>query len=295
MVTGAGGFVGRHLLPRLAADGHDVSGCDLEVDVTDPAAVGKAVAACAPEALVHLAALSSVARSHDAAAATYRVNYLGTRNALEAAAQAPARCRVLVVGSGDEYGTAAPGAPPFREDAPLRPRSPYARTKAAADLLAGAAAARGLDVVRVRSFNHTGPGQSETFVAASFARQCAEIAEGLRKPLVRVGNLESVRDFLDVEDVVDAYTRLLDPGCPAGVYNVASGRGRRVGELLDGLLDLAGVKAEIVVDAQRLRPADHSVGDATRLRTVTGWSPRVPFRTSLERLMAHWRSRVRDA
>ena len=113
---------------------------------------------------------------------------------------------------------------------------------------------RGLGVLRVRAFNHTGAGQAETFVAASFARQCAEIAEGLRDPVVRVGNLDSVRDFLDVEDVVDAYARLLDPGVPAGVYNVASGTGRRVGELLDGLLEQAGVRAEIHVDPERLRP-----------------------------------------
>lgn len=295
LVTGAGGFVGKILLPRLASAGHECTGCDLEVDVTEAAAVAAKVAEVAPDAIVHLAGLSSVAASHRAAEQTYRVNFLGTRNVLEAALRCAPHCRVLFVGSGDEYGNHPPGAPPFTERAPLRPGSPYARTKACADLLGAAYARRGLDVVRTRSFNHTGPGQLDSFVASSFARQLAEIEIGRRPPRMLVGNLESVRDFLDVADVAEAYALLLEPGVPPGVYNVASGRGMRIGDILKRLLDCSYLQPQIEVDPERLRPADYAVGDAGRLRAATGWAPRIPLSSTLERLLEDWRLRVHAA
>jgi GDP-4-dehydro-6-deoxy-D-mannose reductase len=293
LVTGAGGFVGKTLLPRLAAAGHDCTGCDLEVDVTDAAAVAVKVSEVAPEAIVHLAALSSVVASRRAAEQTYRVNFLGTRSVLEAALRHAPRCRVLVVGSGDEYGGSPPGADPLVESAPLRPRSPYSRTKACTDLLGAVYTQRGLDVVRTRSFNHTGPGQLDSFVASSFARQLAEIEIGRRPPRVLVGNLDSVRDFLDVEDVVEAYALLLERDVPPGAYNVASGRGVRIGDILELLLDCSHVRPQIEAAPERLRPADHSVGDAGRLRAATGWSPRIAISATLGRLLEDWRVRVR--
>jgi GDP-4-dehydro-6-deoxy-D-mannose reductase len=291
LVTGAAGFVGGHLLPVLAALGHDAVATDREVDVADDAAVEACVTRVAPDAIVHLAALSSVVLSGREPRLTYRVNFLGARAVLRAAARARRRPRVLLVGSGDQYGVSAPGAPPFDEDAPLRPRSAYARTKACADLLGAAHAAAGLDVVRTRSFNHTGPGQADVFVASSFARQAVEIAAGRREPRLRVGNLDSVRDFLDVADVVDAYARLLEPSVPAGVYNVARGDGIRIGDLLEMILDLAEIHPEMTVDPARMRPTDHAVGDSTRLRRVTGWRPRVPLRDTLRRVIADWQER----
>jgi GDP-4-dehydro-6-deoxy-D-mannose reductase len=292
LVTGAAGFVGGHLLPALMEHGHEVVPTDREVDVSQAADVEACVNAVAPDAIVHLAAQSSVALSGQQPLLTYRVNFLGTRSVLLAAERAQRRPRVLLVGSGEQYGVAAPGAPPFDEGAPLRPRSPYARTKACADLLAAAYAASGLDVVRTRSFNHTGPGQADVFVASSFARQAVEIAAGLREPGLRVGNLDSVRDFLDVADVVNAYVRLLEPSVPAGVYNVASGEGIRIGDLLEMILDLADIRPEVTLDPARLRPTDHAVGDSTRLREVTGWRPRVPLREALRRVIADWRERT---
>jgi GDP-4-dehydro-6-deoxy-D-mannose reductase len=293
LVTGAGGFVGKTLLPRLASAGHECTGCDLEVDVTDAAAVAAVVVEVAPDAIVHLAALSSVAASHRAAEQTYRVNFLGTRSVLEAALHRAPHCRVLVVGSGDEYGSNPPGAAPLAESAPLRPHSPYSRTKACADLLGAVYAQRGVDVVRARPFNHTGPGQLDSFVASSFARQLAEIEIGRRTPRVLVGNLESVRDFLDVKDVVEAYALLLEPSVPPGAYNVASGRGVRIGDILKRLLDCSYIQPQIEIAPERLRPADHAVGDARRLRAATGWAPRVPISATLERLFEDWRVRVR--
>lgn len=291
-VTGGAGFVGRHLVPRLEREGWEVVSRDRELDVSDQAEVERALEWIKPGLVVHLAAISSVPESRREPTLTFRVNFLGTHALLEALAHKAPGARVLLVGSADAYGSAAPGSPPFRESSPLRPRSPYARTKAAADLLGAAYQARGLDVVRVRAFNHTGPGQSDAFVLPSFARQAAEIAAGKREPVLHVGNLDSMRDFLDVEDVIEAYLALSDRAVPAGAYNVASGVGRRVGDALEEILALAGVAPEIQTDPVRLRPTDSAAGDASRLREATGWEPRVPFETTLARLVADWRERV---
>ncbi len=295
LVTGASGFVGSRLLPRLAAQGASVLATDTDLDVRDAAAVRAAVKEARPEALIHLAALSSVAGSFEVAEAVAQVNFLGTHSVLAALEAAAPRARLLLVSSGQVYGSAPPGAAPFDERAPLRPGSPYAWSKAAADLLGRTFAERGLDVVRVRPFNHTGPGQSEAFVAASFARQIAEIEAGRRPARLAVGNLDAVRDFLDVEDVVAAYLRLLDRAVPAGIYNVASGRGRRVREILERLLKLARVRPEIEVDPLRFRPTDVSVGDASRLRGVSGWQPAIDLDDTLARLLDDWRARINAA
>lgn len=298
-VTGAGGFVGARLVARLGAAGYEVVASDRELDVTDAAAVRASALRERPDAIIHLAAVSSVRAAVDAPALAWRVNFLGARSVLEAAAalarEAGSGPRVLLVGSGQIYGAAAPGASPFDELAPLRPRTPYDWTKAAADGLGAAHAARGADVIRLRPFNHTGPGQSPAFVASSFARQIAEIECGLRPPVLSVGNLESVRDFLDVDDVIDAYLALLAPGTRAGVFNVASGRGVSGRELLDLLLAASSARPRVVVEPARVRPTDVSVGDAARLRAATGWAPRRALADTLTRLLDAWRRRLRAA
>ncbi len=288
-VTGAAGFVGRRLCAALEGDGHAVIGVDREIEITDAALVAREIASARPDAIAHLAAQSSGARSLREPERRARVNYLGTRAVLEGALRGAPAARVLLVTSGEVYGSTAPDAPPLRESDPLAPRTPYARSKACADLLGAAYAARGLAVVRPRPFNHTGAGQSGVFVAPSFALQVAAIARGAPARL-RVGNLDSVRDFLDVADVVDAYRRLLAPGVAPGVYNVASGVGRRIGELLETLCELAGVRPEVEVDRERWRPPDRAVGDAARLRTATGWEPRTPWRDTLSALLAEARA-----
>jgi GDP-4-dehydro-6-deoxy-D-mannose reductase len=297
-VTGARGFVGTRLVARLTARGDAVVGADREVDVSRPEALRPALAGAAPDAVVHLAAVSFVPDSWSDPEATFRVNFLGCRTLLEAALTEAPRARVLLVSSGALYGSAPPGAPPFREEAPLRPDSPYAWTKAAADRLGGLYAGRGLDVVRARPFNHTGPGRPDRFVESSFARQIAELELGRRSGPLAVGNLDAVRDFLDVEDVVDAYLALLEPalpGPPGGVYNVASGRGRTARQLLDALLAKSPVTPAIVPDPARWRATDASVGDARRLGQATGWQPRRDFDDTLSRLLEHWRAALRAA
>lgn len=285
-MSGAKGFVGQRLEARFRAAGHAVVGVDREVEITNPGAVAASLGGAEPDAVVHLAAVSSSVVARAAPELAARVNFLGTHAVLEATRKLAPDARVLLVTSGEIYGVAEEGAPPFREGDPLAPRTPYARTKACADRLGAMVAEGGLDVVRVRPFNHTGPGQPPNFVAPSFAEQVARIRRGEQEPLVRVGNLESVRDFLDLEDVLDAYERLLDPAVAPGAYNVASGEGLRIGDLLDQLIAAAGVECRVEADPGRMRPTDHAVGDASRLRTVTGWSPRIPFQQTLEKLLA---------
>jgi len=287
-ITGARGFVGSWLAPRLAAAGHAVACVDREVDVRDPEAVDAAVARAAPDAIVHLAALTSVARSFAEPAEVARVNFLGALHLLRAAAHRAPRARVLLVSSGEVYGPSADGRA-LDERAPFLPASPYARAKAAADALG---AACGLDVVRARPFNHTGPGQSDAFVASGFARQIAEIEAGRRPPELSVGNLDASRDFLDVGDVADAYLRLLDPAVPRGAYNVASGEALPVRRILDELLARSTARPAVRVDAERWRPTDASLGNAERLRNATGWRPRVAIGDTLGRLLAWWREQI---
>lgn len=291
LVTGASGFVGRRLLPRLRGAGHEAVGVDRELDVRDRRALAGTLAAIGPDAVIHLAARSSVADSFATPEDVYRVNYLGTRALLAAVAERAPAARILLVGTADAYTATAPASAPLGESTPLAPRSPYARSKAAAELLGRRAAAAGLDVVCIRAFNHTGPGQSDRFVVASFARQLAAIARGRAEPRLAVGNLDSVRDFLHVDDVVDAYLRLLDAGVPADVYQVAGSIGHRIGSILERLCAIAGIEPTIEVDPARFRPTDWLVGDASRLRGATGWAPKIPLDAILREALSDWLER----
>jgi len=287
-VTGASGFVGRRLLPRLRAAGHEAIGADREVDVTQHAVLAGALEDHAPDAVIHLAAMSSVARSWREPGLCYRLNFLGTRTLLAATREVCPEARILLIGSADQYAASQNRERALDERTPLRPRSPYARTKAAAELLGEQQAAQGLDVVRVRAFNHTGAGQSDQFVVSSFARQLADIRAGRQAPRMRVGNLASVRDFLHVEDVIRAYLALLDPSVPADVYNIASQRASSIQSLLDALIEISGVEPQVEIDPERWRETDWLVGDASKLRGATGWQPRVALEAILRELYEDW-------
>lgn len=294
LVTGASGFVGRKLLPRLEAAGHDAFGCDREIDVTNAEALGRALADHAPDAVIHLAAMSSVAQSWQQPEACYRLNFVGTRTLLRAVEAIRPTARVLLIGSADQYSATQAQSRPLDESTPLRPPSPYARTKAAGELLGREASRRGLDVLCVRAFNHTGAGQPDQFVVSSFARQIAAIRLGRKQPVMRVGNLESVRDFLHVDDVLRAYLALLDPAVPNDVYNVASERATPIREILDRLIELSGIEARIETDPERWRETDWLVGDARKLREATGWHPQIPLESILRELYEDWLERERD-
>jgi GDP-4-dehydro-6-deoxy-D-mannose reductase len=203
--------------------------------------------------------------------------------------------RTLVVGSAEEYGLADPRDLPLREDAPLRPLTPYAASKVAQGFVAlQYALSSDIPVMRTRTFHHTGPRRGESFAESSFARQLAEIEAGRRAPAIEVGNLDSVRDFCDVRDVVRAYWGLVEKGQTGEVYNVCSGTGVRLRDLLRMLIEASGLSVEVRVDPARLRPSDvpELVGDPGRIRAAIGWAPRIPLERSLGDLLDHWRERV---
>jgi GDP-4-dehydro-6-deoxy-D-mannose reductase len=305
LVTGARGFVGAHLVAVLRARGHDVVPADrhgseetLLVDVTDPLAVRGAVELAQPDAVAHLAAQAFVPDALADPVTTFAVNAHGTLNVLEAVraqTQNGVSPRLLVVGTAEVYGVQPPEAYPLRETAAPSPRNPYAASKLAAEALAlGYARSYGVDAVVTRAFNHIGPGQDERFAVASFAAQVARAAAGGER-VVRAGNLEAARDFLDVRDVCEAYALLLEGHGEAGeIYNVARGVATPMREILRRLIEIAHVAVEVRDDPARMRPADVplSAGDASKLRAATGWSPRIPLPAALRAVYDDARARL---
>jgi GDP-4-dehydro-6-deoxy-D-mannose reductase len=286
-VTGADGFVGRHLGPVLRDAGHVVfearhPGDPEGFELTDPSRVRAALGDVEPEAIVHLAAVSSVAESHRDPARTMAVNALGTTHILAAAKDVCPRARLLFVSSGEVYGRLPPGRAAV-EELPPAPQSPYAASKVAGEVVAlQFHRSYGTDVVVARPFAHLGRGQAPNFVVPSFAAQIAAIVHGGAEPVLRTGDLSPRRDLSHVEDVVRAYELLLRAGQPGGIYNVASGAGRAIRELLDEMLALARVEARIELDPALVRPIEipELIGDATRLRAL-GWVPRRTVRDAL--------------
>jgi GDP-4-dehydro-6-deoxy-D-mannose reductase len=313
LVTGASGFVGPHLRAALDAAGHDVwttdrgeagppgaAGPGAEArhracDLMDAAAVRALVEEARPDGVFHLAGLSSVAYSFAHPQEVLRVNLVSACNVLEALRAAAPRARLLAVGSAEQYGAVPPEAQPIPETHPFRPTSPYAVSKVAQEILAlQYAEAHGLEVVATRSFNHSGPGQSDRFVLPSLARQIAAAERDAGEARLRVGNLEVRRDFLDVRDVVQAYLLLMQRGEPSRAYNVCRGEAYRLRDLLDLLVGRARVGVRVEVDPERLRAADLPVlrGDPGRLRARTGWEPRLGIEAMLGDVLDDWRRRL---
>ena len=256
LVTGSNGFVGRWLMAHLESQGDEVTGLDAEVDITDAGAITAAVHAAAPEALFHLAAQASVGASWSDQAATYLVNTVGSVNVLSAAASCAAPPRVLLVSSSEVYGRVGQSDLPVREDQPFAPVSPYAASKAAAEIAAIQSwLGSGVEVVRARPFNHTGAGQRTDFVVPALARQVAEAVQS-GAPALYTGNLDARRDISDVRDVVRGYRTLAVAGEAGEAYNVCSGKAVSIREVAERLLRIAGVELPIVVDPQRVRPVD---------------------------------------
>lgn len=293
LVTGAGGFVGRTLVAHLLAEGDEVVAVDRAggPDVTDGAAVRDVIGREGPDAVYHLAAVTHIGASWDAPAEVFRINAEGTLNVLSACKAAGVE-RVLVVGSADEYGAVRPEDLPLSEDAPLRPMTPYGASKVAAEYLAlQAFLGEHVPVIRVRAFNHTGRDQPDRFMIPGLARRIAAAEREGRKEIA-VGSLEPVRDFTNVEDVVVAYRLLVERGEPGEVYNVCSGVGHSVAEIAGHLLALARHAIELVPDPSLMRPVEvpRLVGDNTRLRRVTGWTPAIPLEETLGQILDRWRA-----
>jgi GDP-4-dehydro-6-deoxy-D-mannose reductase len=313
LITGAGGFVGPHLVAELArrlergalivpaaarnADRFLNVAEAAPLDVTDEEAVDRVIGGLKPTHVIHLSAISSPPQVSADFTAAWQVNTLGTLNVAHAILRRAPQCWLIFAGSGLVYGDTAKSGRLLDETALLAPNSDYSATKAAADLALGALTGRGLKSVRLRLFNHTGPGQTDDFVVPSFAAQIARIEAGLQPPVIRVGNLDATRDFLDVRDVTSAYALVilkspdLDPGV---VLNIASGTPRTIRSILDELLALSCAEIKVESDPSRMRLGDTPVyvGSAEAARRLLGWAPRHSFSATLSEVLAYWRHTV---
>jgi GDP-4-dehydro-6-deoxy-D-mannose reductase len=293
LLTGSDGFVGsvlmhhRTCLPLADDDG--------SVDLRDRDRVRRAVERIAPDAVIHLAAQTFVPASFKHPRETYEINFLGTFALLEALKAADFSGRFLFVGSGDGYGVVAPDELPVDESHPLRPRSPYAVSKVAAEALCYQwTQSERFEIVMTRSFNHIGPGQSDRFVVSDFARQVVEIRKGLREPLISTGDIDVTRDFTDVRDVVQAYLMLLERGKSGEAYNVCSGAEYSIRDVLQRLLRLAGVEATVERDPSRVRHAEQRrmCGSPRKLQSDTGWTRQFSLEKSLQDVLHDWETKL---
>jgi len=314
LITGITGFAGSHLADYILEThpGIEVHGLVRwrsrmenirhirgrihlhEADLKDMVSLKKALDEVKPDRIFHLAAQSFVPTSWRCPAETFAINSIGQINLFEAILALDIHPRIQIAGSSEEYGLVHPDEVPMKETNPLRPLSPYAVSKVAQDLL-GYQYFRsyGLDVVRTRGFNHTGPRRGEVFICSDFARQIADIEQKRRAPLISVGNLEAKRDFTDVRDTVHAYWLSLEKGEAGEVYNIGTGTAYSGREILDMLLALSEAKVRIEVDPQRLRPSDVMIllADSSKFRRISGWEPRIPLQQSLKDLLDYWRTR----
>ncbi|HUP42552.1 MAG TPA: GDP-mannose 4,6-dehydratase [Thermoanaerobaculia bacterium] len=314
LITGITGFAGSHLAEYLLAEHPEVevygtyrwrSRMDniehlgqtfelLECELRDMSSVHQAVAKARPDVIFHLAAQSFVPSSWSAPSDTILSNLSGQINLFEAVRALGLDPVIQIACSSEQYGMVLPDEVPIKETNPLRPLSPYAVSKVGQDFLGYQYfQSYGLKVVRTRGFNHTGPRRGDVFVTSNFARQVARIELGLAAPVIRVGNLDAVRDFTDVRDMVRAYWLAVTRARPGEVYNIATGVGITIRELLDRILALAAVEVRIETDPARLRPSDVEVliGDSSKFRADTGWEPRVPFEQTLRDTLEFWRER----
>ncbi len=309
LITGISGFAGSFLAEYLLAHtpfeiwgialgstenleafGHRIQ--YVSADLAEPSVVADIVGRAAPDWIFHLAAQAFVPVSWQDPWATIEMNIRGQVNLLHAVTQQRLTPRILIIGSNEEYGRVEPHDLPIDEDTPLRPDSPYGVSKIAQDFMAlQYFLSHKLHTVRVRPFNHIGPRQNDRFVAASFAKQIAEIEAGAREPVIYVGNLDAQRDFTDVRDMVHAYALALELGVPGEVYNIGSGKAHSIRQLLDALLSMTTAGIRVEQDPARSRPSDTLITlcDASKFRKQTGWEPQIEFEQTLRDTLEHWR------
>lgn len=312
LITGITGFAGSHLAEYLLADHPDVAVFGtyrwrsrmenvehlegkielIESDLRDYTSVYAALDRVRPDYIFHLAAQSFVPASWTAPAETLTTNVAGQTNLFEAIRALGLDPVIQIACSSEQYGLVLPDEVPIKETNPLRPLSPYAVSKVAQDFLGYQYfQSYGMKVVRTRGFNHTGPRRGHPFVTSNFCRQVASIEAGFQEPVIRVGNLEAIRDFTDVRDMVRAYWAAVTKGRPGEVYNIATGEGISIRALLDKILGLSNVHVRVEVDPDRLRPSDVEIliGDSSKFRADTGWAPRIPFDQTVQDLLDYWR------
>lgn len=310
LIIGAAGFVGRHLYRHLSQDLRwdvavtklpnetlDIDARTFDMDILDENAVSALLDGEKPDVVFHLAAQSSVALSWKKPDLTVDVNVKGALHLLDAVRLYKGRMRVVLIGSGEEYGYVQADEVPISEDNPLRPGNVYAMTKVA-QTLSGQIYARayGVDAVMARAFNHIGPGQLPQFVVSNFCKQVAKMEAGLLPPVMKVGNLSARRDFTDVRDVVRAYGLIAQKGIGGTVYNVGSGQAYSIEEILSEILSQSAVSVRVEVDPSRLRPSDVPVllADIQKLKKDTGFVAAIPLETSVADTLAYWRHQLKQ-
>ena len=306
LVTGAGGFVGQHLVETLIHRGYQVyaglrkketiqvdKAVSVNFDITVPEQLHRIIRDVRPDAIVHLAARSLVSYSWKDPTRTFIINTLGTMYLLKAIGNLIPAAKVIIVGSAEEYGLSAKTGDPLTEEHPCYPQNPYAISKLAAGQFAIQWAKKEkLNLIYVRPFNHFGPGQREGFVVSDFASQIARIEKSLQPPIIEVGDLSPQRDFTDVRDVVEAYVLLLEKTVSSGIYNVCSGIARPINEVLNALLTMSKYKIEVKVNPNKYRPSEVPLflGSSKKLQDATGWVPRRSFYQSLQETLDWWRT-----
>jgi GDP-4-dehydro-6-deoxy-D-mannose reductase len=310
LLTGASGFVGHHLIPALriafpksrliaASESGEVAIADetLPLDLLDRNSIECCVSSARPDRIIHLAARASVSGAFVDPWQTWQINVDGTLRLAHTVGRVAPNALFIFISSAEIYGLTFQHGATLDEDATLAPANPYAASKAAADIALGEMALRGLKLLRLRPVNHTGPGQSDMFVAPAFARQIARIEAGLQEPVLRVGALDRWRDFLDVHDVCAAYVAALSGGLitPQGeAINIASGQPRRIGDILNAMIAYAGITVTIESEPRRMRSTDVLTAscNASRAAKLLGWEPRVPWETTLQSVLDDWRERI---
>lgn len=311
LIIGAAGFVGSYLIDHIqkhcvwsivvtkmpqetmACPGVDI--CDL--DILAPEAIERLLEEQRPDYIFHLAAQSSVAVSWKNPGLTVDVNVKGSLNVLDAVRKLDYKPRVLLIGSGEEYGHVRENEVPVREDNVLRPGNIYAATKACQNMIGAIyAQAYGMDVMMVRAFNHVGPNQSPIFVVADFCKQTAEIEAGLKEPVIKVGNLSARRDFSDVRDVVRAYVELMETGKAGETYNVGSGNAVEIRKILDMILCRSKKEIRVEVEPSRMRPVDVPVieADISKLKACTGWKQKITLEETIQDTLEYWRQKLKE-
>lgn len=307
LVTGATGFAGSFLSDHLVQMGYEVYGTSLtsqnqtgqakiyKLDLLNKKATEQLILEVKPEIIFHLAALTSPAESFNDPEKIIINNITSEINILEAVRANNISSRIMIISTAEVYGLISEKDLPVDEETPLNPGSPYAVSKIAQDFLGlQYFNAYGMDIVRIRPFNHIGPKQTVQFVVASFAKQIAEIEKKISPPILKVGNLDAKRDFTDVRDIVKGYTLLSEKGRAGEVYNIGSGKSHKIGEVLDVLLSLSSERINVELDPARLRPSDTPdiYCDSKKIQRETGWKPEITLQKTLIDTLDYWRESV---
>lgn len=308
LVIGAAGFVGRYLVKEMCNNKIETFVTKLphekfteefvnvyDLDILDKDAIVNILYEIQPDYIFHLAAQSSVGVAWKNPLLTVDVNIKGSINVMDAVRELFYKPRVLLIGSGEEYGYIKPEETPILEDNLLRPGNIYAATKACQNMIGSIyAKAYDMDLMMVRAFNHIGPGQAPLFVVSDFCKQVAEIEKGIREPVIMVGNLAAKRDFTDVRDVVKAYVKLIKQGSAGETYNVGSGSAQEIRKILEKVIAMSDVNIKIETDPNKIRPVDVPIieADITKLNTLTGWKPEISVEQTIHETLDYWRIHI---